>query len=75
MKVNKCGTVGGMRFGKGDRSTWGKSASMQRCPPQILPDLGSVMILGRTVEEYKESTVSCRNHVCPLAELEIRESA
>jgi hypothetical protein len=35
------GVVGGMRIGKGNRSTRRKPTPMPLCPPQIPPDLGS----------------------------------
>jgi hypothetical protein len=39
---DECGVVGGMRIGRGNRSTRRKSAPVTLCPPQIPhPDLGS----------------------------------
>jgi hypothetical protein len=38
---DECGAVGGMRIGKGNRSTWRKPAPVPLCPPQIPNDLGS----------------------------------
>jgi hypothetical protein len=35
---DKCGAVGGMRIGKGNRSTWRKLAPVPLCPPQIPHD-------------------------------------
>jgi hypothetical protein len=36
---DECGTVGGMRNCRGNRSTKGKPAPMPLCPPQITQDL------------------------------------
>jgi hypothetical protein len=36
-----CGAVGGMRIGRGNRSTGRKPAPVPLCPPQIPHDLGS----------------------------------
>jgi hypothetical protein len=36
-----CGAVGGMRIGRGNRSTRRKPASVPLCPPRIAHDLGS----------------------------------
>jgi hypothetical protein len=36
---DECGAFGGMRTGRGNRSTWSKPAPMPLCPPQILHDL------------------------------------
>jgi hypothetical protein len=36
---DECGAVGGMRIGKGNRSTSIKHAPVPRCPPQIPHDL------------------------------------
>jgi hypothetical protein len=41
MVDDECGAVGGMRIGRGNRSTWRKPAPMPLCPPQIPSDLGS----------------------------------
>jgi hypothetical protein len=38
---DECGAVGGMRIGRGNRSTRRKPASVPLCPPQIPHDLGS----------------------------------
>jgi hypothetical protein len=38
---DECGTVGGKRIGRGNRSTWRKPAPVSLCPPQIPNDLGS----------------------------------
>jgi hypothetical protein len=38
---DECGAIGGMRIGRGNRSTWRKSVPMQLCPPQIPHDLDS----------------------------------
>jgi hypothetical protein len=35
----ECGAVGGMRIGRGSRSTWRKTAPVPLCPPQIPHDL------------------------------------
>jgi hypothetical protein len=32
------GEFGGMKFGRGNRSTWGKTAPAPLCPPRILLD-------------------------------------
>jgi hypothetical protein len=37
----ECGIVGGMRIGRGNRSTRRKPAPVPLCPPQIPHDLGS----------------------------------
>jgi hypothetical protein len=37
----ECGTVSGMKIGKGNRTTRRKPAPVPICPPQIAPDLGS----------------------------------
>jgi hypothetical protein len=34
-----CGAIGGMKIGRGNRSTWRKPASAPLCPPQIPHDL------------------------------------
>jgi hypothetical protein len=34
----ECGTDGGMRTGRGNRSTWGKTAPVPLCSPQIPHD-------------------------------------
>jgi hypothetical protein len=39
MMDDECGAVGGMRIGRGNRSTQRKPASVQLCPSQILRDL------------------------------------
>jgi hypothetical protein len=36
---DECGAVGGMRIGRGSRSTRRKSAPVPLCPPQIPHDL------------------------------------
>jgi hypothetical protein len=36
---DECGAVGGMRIGRGNRSTWRKPSSMPLCPPQVPYDL------------------------------------
>jgi hypothetical protein len=36
---DKCEAVGGMRIGRGNRSTWRKPTSMPLYPPQIPQDL------------------------------------
>jgi hypothetical protein len=36
---DKCGAVGGMKIGRGSRSTQRKRASVSFCPPQIPHDL------------------------------------
>jgi hypothetical protein len=36
---DECGAVGGMRFGRGNRSTWRKPAPVALCSPQIPHDL------------------------------------
>jgi hypothetical protein len=36
---DQCGAVGGMRIGRGDRSTRRKPAPVLLCPPQIIHDL------------------------------------
>jgi hypothetical protein len=33
-----CGEIGGMKIGRGTRSTWRKPAPAQLCPPQIPHD-------------------------------------
>jgi hypothetical protein len=33
-----CGAIGGMKIGKGNRSTWRKPAPVPLCPPQITLD-------------------------------------
>jgi hypothetical protein len=33
-----CGAVGGMKIGRGNRSTWRKPAPVPLCPPQIPHD-------------------------------------
>jgi hypothetical protein len=38
----ECGALGGMRIGKGNRSTWRKPVLVPLCPPQIPHDLNSV---------------------------------
>jgi hypothetical protein len=38
---DECGALGGMRFGRGNRSTRRKLAPVLHCPPQIPHDLGS----------------------------------
>jgi hypothetical protein len=38
---DECGVVGGMRIGRGNRSTQRKSALVPLCPPQIPRDWGS----------------------------------
>jgi hypothetical protein len=38
---DECGAVGGMRIGRGIRSTRGKPAPLPLCPPQIPHGLGS----------------------------------
>jgi hypothetical protein len=38
---DECGAVGGMRIGRGKRSSRRKPAPVPLCPPQIPPDLGS----------------------------------
>jgi hypothetical protein len=40
-----CAAIGGMKIGRGNESTWRKSASVKLCPPQIPHDL----IRARTV--------------------------
>jgi hypothetical protein len=35
---DECEAVGGMKIGRGNRSTWRKLASVPLCPPQILHD-------------------------------------
>jgi hypothetical protein len=37
--ADECGALGGMRIGRGNRSTWRKPASVLLCPPQIPHDL------------------------------------
>jgi hypothetical protein len=37
--IMNCGAVGGMRIGRGNRSTQKKLAPVPRCPPQIQHDL------------------------------------
>jgi hypothetical protein len=41
MVDDECGVVGGMRIGRGNRSTRRKPVSVPLCPPQIPHDLGS----------------------------------
>jgi hypothetical protein len=38
---DECGVVGGMRIGRGKRSTRGKPVPVPLCPPKIPHDLGS----------------------------------
>jgi hypothetical protein len=35
MVMGECGAVGGMRLGRGNQSTWRKSAPVVLCPPII----------------------------------------
>jgi hypothetical protein len=37
--IEERGTVGGMRIGRGNQSTWGKPTLMPLCPPRIPCDL------------------------------------
>jgi hypothetical protein len=37
--IDDCGAVGGMRIGRGSRSTWRKPSPVSHCPPQIPHDL------------------------------------
>jgi hypothetical protein len=37
--INECGAFGGMRVGRGDKSTWKKFATLKLLPPQISHDL------------------------------------
>jgi hypothetical protein len=41
-----CGAVGGMRIGRGNRSTQRKPAPVPICPPQIPHDLTWVAVVG-----------------------------
>jgi hypothetical protein len=34
-----CGEIGGMKIGRGNRSTWREPATVPFCPPQIPRDL------------------------------------
>jgi hypothetical protein len=41
-----CGAIGGMKIGRGNRSTWRKPAPMPLCPPQIPHDLTRAAAVG-----------------------------
>jgi hypothetical protein len=47
---DECGAVGGMRIGRGNRSTRRKTGPVPFCPPQIPHDLNWARIRAATVE-------------------------
>jgi hypothetical protein len=42
-----CGTIGGMKIGRGNQSTWRKPASVPLSPPQIPHDLTQTAAVGK----------------------------
>jgi hypothetical protein len=72
---DECGTVGGMRIGRGNRSTWRKPAPVPLCLSQIPHDLTWSRSRVATVEsqhsiivlnEIREMLEKCRNGMYPL---------
>jgi hypothetical protein len=57
---DECGAVGGMKVGKGNRSTWRKHASAPLCPTQIPHELNWARSRTTAVE-------SERLNACPIA--------
>jgi hypothetical protein len=54
-----CGEIGGMKIGRGNRSTRRKPAPAPLCPPQIPHDWTRTTDLSWCSKEYQTSNVSC----------------
>jgi hypothetical protein len=53
-----CGAVGGMKFGRGNRSTLRKPAAVPLCPPQIPHDLTRARIRAAAVGSQRLTAVA-----------------